>query len=206
MTRNMSPDMIAEFSSPSVSPVLMGEAYFDSATLRMWSGYGTLEWNGEDFLGGGNFIGVSPIEETQELQAKGIVVTLSGIPSTLIAAALVERSRGRPFRLYLASVQTRRYVATENEPGIVLTEGGGGVLLENQLIDTPLRIFSGIMDTMEFTDNGEEATIRLSVENILIVGQRAKLQRYTDEDQRKRFPEDAGLSFINQLQDKEIVW
>lgn len=204
--RNLSPDMIAEYSGPSVSPALLGELYFDSATLRMWTGYGTLTYNGEDFFGGGNFIGVSPIDETQETHAKGIVVSLNGIPSNLIAAALLERSRGRPFKLYLGSVVSKRYVATEDEPGIVKTEDDSNILLENQLLDSPYRIFSGLMDVMEFTDNGEEATIRLSVENSLIIGQRPKIGRYTMEDQKKRFPEDTGLDFINQLQDKEIVW
>lgn len=205
--RNISPDMIAEFSSSYVSPVLLGEAYFDTSTVRMWTGYGNLDWLGNTFFGGGNFIGVSPIDETQELQAKGVTVTLNGIPSSLIATALTERSRGRPFRLYLASVQTRRYVATEDEPGTVLLDGeSGSVLLENQLIDVPLRIFSGLMDVIEFVDDGTEATLRLSIESSLIVGQRQKIGRYTKEDQRKRYPDDAGLDFINQLQDKELVW
>lgn len=203
--RNLSPDMAAEFSSTSVSPVIMAELFFDNDTLRMWTGIGELEWGEKTFLGGGNFIGISPIEETQDTQAKGIVASLSGIPSTTIAASLLHKSRGRPFRLYLAAVDTKQSVATEDDD-IVLTEDGGRVLLENNLIDAPYRIFSGIMDTIEFTDNGEDANIRLSVENSLIIGQRAKLMRYTSEDQKKRFPNDTGLDLINQLQDKEIVW
>lgn len=205
MTRNMSAEMVEEYSAPNVSPVFLMEGYFDSETLRMWTGNGTLTWNGNDFIGGGNFLSVSPIEETQELQAKGLVVTLSGIPSTMVAAALTERSRGRPFRLYLGSVQSRQYVATEDD-GVVNTEDGGVVLLETVLFDEPFRIFSGFMDNIEIVDSGEESLLRLNVENILIIGQRTKVERYTDEDQRKRFPEDIGLSFINQLQDKEVVW
>lgn len=199
--------MIAEYSSGSVNPVLMAEMFFDSGTLRMWTGYGTLTYNGEEYFGGGNFIGISSIEETQDLEAKGIVATLNGIPTSLIAIALGERSRGRQFRLYLASVTTRRYVATESQPGAIELEGGDGyILLENQLVDAPYRIFSGLMDVMEITDNGEDSNIRLSVENALIIGRRAKIRRYTSEDQKKRFPTDKGLDFINQLQDKEIVW
>jgi hypothetical protein len=40
----------------------------------------------------------------------------------------------------------------------------------------------------------------------LIIGRRRKIRRYTDEDQRAVYPSDKGLSLINQLQDKEIVW
>lgn len=205
--RDLTPEMAAEFSGRSVSPVIMAEMFFDSATIGMWTGIGTLNWGDKEFLGGGNLIGVSPIEEEQGTVAKGIVVSLNGISPTLISAALAERCRGRKFNLYLGSVVRTRYVATEDEPGAVLVEDGSGyVLLENNLLDSPYRIFSGLMDVMEITDNGETANIRLSVENALIIGQRSKVARYTMEDQKKRFPDDTGLDFINKLQDKEIVW
>ena len=204
--RNLTPEMAAEFSAPVVSPVLMAEMFFDSQTVGMFTGIGTLQWGDKTFNGGGTFIGVSPIEETQETEAKGIVVSLNGISPTLISLALAERSRGRKFIMYLGSVITTRYVATEDDTGRVLTEDGDYVLLENNLVDSPYRIFSGLMDVMEISDNGETANIRLSVENALIVGQRAKVGRYTSEDQKKLFPGDTGLDFINQLQDKEVVW
>lgn len=205
--RNLTTDMIAEYASGHVNPVIMAEMFFDTGTLRLWTGYGTLEWGDKQFFGGGNLIGISPIEETQDLQAKGIVCSLTGIPSNILALALGERSRGRQFRLYLASATTKRYVATEDAPGVVeLEDGSGYVLLESQLIDSPYRIFSGLMDTIEITDNGETADVRMAVESILITGQRQKIRRYTDQDQKKRFPYDRGLEFINQLQDKEIVW
>lgn len=205
--RNLSPDMAAEFSGESTDPVLMGELEFDSGTLRMWTGLGSLFWGNKEFLGGGNFIGISPIEETQDTIAKGLVVSLNGVASTNIALALAERPRGRPFRLYLGVVSTRRYISTEDGDGRVeLEDGSGYVLLENNLFNSPYRIFSGLMDVIESSDNGETATLRLSVENILIVGQRTKLYRYTDLDQKKTYPNDKGLELINQLQDKELVW
>lgn len=205
--RNLSPEMAAEFSGESTDPVLMGELEFDSGTLRMWTGLGSLFWGEKEFLGGGNFIGISPIEETQDTIAKGLVVSLNGIATTNIALALAERPRGRPFRLYLGVVSSRRYISTEDGHGRVeLEDGSGYVLLENNLVDSPYRIFSGLMDVIESSDNGETATLRLSVENILIVGQRTKLYRYTDLDQKKTYPNDKGLELINQLQDKELVW
>lgn len=203
--RDVTPDMITQFSGAEVTPVLLADLVFDSATLYMWNGYGTFEWNGNSYLGGGNLVGISNIEETQELQAKGLVCTLSGIPSNLIAAALTERTRGRPFRLWLASYSSVRSVATEGGD-IVLTEDGGRVLLESQFIDSPYRIFTGLMDVIELSDTGETASLRLSVESSLLTGQRPKIGRYTDEDQKRRFPNDRGLEFINQLQDKEVVW
>lgn len=205
--RNLTPDMATEFAGKSVEPTLMAELFFDSQTLRFWTGIGNLDYNGNTFTGLGNFVGISPIEETQDIQAKGLVFTLSGIPSSTIALSLNERVRGRPFRLYLAATNVAQYVELEDGSGDVgLEDGSGKVLLENQFINAPYRLFSGLMDYMEFTDNGQTAEIRLSVENILIIGQRTKLQRYTMEDQRKYYPNDKGLEYINQLQDKEVVW
>lgn len=205
--RNLTPEMVAGFSDRYVSPAILIELFFDDETIRFWTGYGILNWGDLQFTGGGNLIGISPVEETQELHAKGLVATLSGIPSDLIAVALLKRVRGRPFRLHLGLVDTKRYVATEGGDGLVeLEDGSGYVRLENELVDSPYRLFSGLMDVMEFTDDGKMADIRLSVENALIVGQRSKVRRFTQEEQRKIYPNDMGLEFINQLQDREIVW
>lgn len=204
--RNVPAGVLAEYTSKSVKPAILLEMFFDSGTLRMWTGYGQLIVDDEIFYGAGNFIGISSIDETQELEAKGIVVSLNGISSELIAISLAERSRGRSFRMYLAVTESSGYIATEDAPGRVEVEDGGYILLENTLVDVPYKIFSGLMDVIEITDSGDTATIRLNVENALIIGKRTKIRRYTAEDQRKRFPNDKGLEFINQLQDKEIVW
>lgn len=205
--RTLTPAIIDEFTSKRVNPVYLAELFFDSGVLRLWSGYGTLEFNGETFFGGGNLIGISQVDETQQLEAKGIVCTLNGIPTNLIALALGERSRGRRFTLYMGAATTKRYIATEDDPGrIELEDGSGYILLENQLINDPFRVFSGLMDVIEITDSGDTSNLRLSVENILITGRRSKIRRYTSEDQKRFYPNDKGLDFINQLQDKEIVW
>jgi hypothetical protein len=130
---------------------------------------------------------------------------LNGVDTSLISLALTERQRGRSFRLYLAIVSTRPAVATE-DGGDVLTEDGGRVLVENELVDSPYRIFNGLMDTMEINTAGETATINLSVESLMIIGRKPKLRRYTSQEQKKYYPDDVGLDYIPNLQDKEVVW
>lgn len=206
MRSNITQSMLDEFASGAVRPVLLADMFFDSGTVRMFTGLGTLTYNGNDYLGGGQFINISSITESQDLKANGIVCSLNGLDSNLVALALTERTRRRPFRLYLGAQSTTQYVLTEDQPGYVLTEDGYKILLESQLVDTPYRIFSGLMDVMEGTTDGQTGDIKLSVENILLIGQRAREGRYTDEDQKRRFPLDRGLENINQLQDKSIVW
>lgn len=211
MRSNITQQMVDEYASGHVKPIILAELYFDSGTIYVFSGLGTLDFNGNTYLGGGKFIGCSAPKETQDTQANGIVCSLNGVDSSLIATSLQEKSRGRPFRLYLGAISTTQYLITEDtvdpdNPYYVLTEDGYKILLENQLVDAPYRIFSGLMDVMEFTDDGVQGDIKLAVENILIIGQRAKIGRYTNEDQTRRFPNDKGLSLINQLMDKSIVW
>lgn len=206
--RNIPAELASEIQSSHIQPAYLVELLFDTGTLRLWTGYGVLKWNGEEFFGGGNLISISDMDETQDIEAKGLVCTLNGIPSNIIALALSERSRGRKFRLYFATVETKSYIATEQDQGrIELEDGEGYILLENQLIaPNPYRLFSGLMDVIEISDNGSDAFVRLNVENNLIVGRRAKVSRYTKEEQRKLYPNDKGLDFINQLQDKEVTW
>lgn len=203
--RDISTGTSDEFISNSVQAAVMAEFFFDSQTIGMWTGYGTITYGEKEFLGGGNFVGVSPVTESQDLKANGVVLSLSGIPSNLVAVALAEKVKRRKVNLYIGIVGQKYVVKTEGNDD-VLTEDGGNVLVENQFLDEPYRFFSGLMDYFEITNSGESAEIRLFVENALIIGQRPKISRYTDEDQKRKFPDDRGFEFINRLQDREIVW
>lgn len=206
--RNLDTDMQAAFEGAAISPTLMAEFQFDSQTIGMFTGYGNLTWNGIDFSGSGNLAGISNIEETEDLEAKGIVLSLNGMDSTLLATVFEEKLKARKCNIYLGA-NAARHIALEESEGegaILLEDGSGYIALENDLLDTPVRLFSGLMDVAEINDTGSEGTIKLSVENILYIGQRAKLSRYTDAEQKRRYPDDRGLEGINELQNKEIVW
>lgn len=174
---------LADVLSGKIADVaLFAEMVFDSGILHMWTGLGNITWDSKTFIGGGNLIGVSSFQETQELQARGLELTLTGIPEDQIALALAEDTRGRPFKMWLASV------------------------LDGTVIGTPYRIFTGIMDSLAMKDTGQDATLVLKVESSVIIGQRNKVRRYTAEDQSKYFPADTGFKRINSLIDKEVTW
>ena len=207
--RNLTPEIAAEFASKHVEPIFLAEMFFDSGVLRMWTGVGDLEYNGNTFTGGGNLVSISAIEENQNIEAKGITCGINGIPSNLIALALQERSRGGPFRLYLSYILesvSEGFLDLEDGTGQITQEDDFLIELEANAIFNPYRIFTGIMDVINIVDNGDTALINLSVENSMLIGQREKVGRYTAEDQKRRYPGDKGLDFINRLQDKQIVW
>jgi hypothetical protein len=62
------------------------------------------------------------------------------------------------------------------------------------------------MDQMNIQENPDTATIELTVENKLIDLERPRIARYTSAYQKSVYPGDKGMDFIEDLQDKEIVW
>lgn len=183
MTRALNTDLKDEVIKPRLAPIFLTEFLFDSQTLRFWNGIGNLTWNGNIFTGAATLIGASEISETQDTQAQGIRFTLNGLPTTLVSLALQENYTGRVAILYFACLD-------EN----------------NQLVGEPYPIFSGKMDVMEIEDSGETASITLSVESKMLELKKAKVSRFTSEDQKRRYPDDKGFDFVPSLQDKEIVW
>lgn len=183
MSRGITGAVNTIFESDNLSPFMAIDLEFDGGNFYAWTGYGNITFNGATFIGGGDFLNVSQISETSEIQANGISVNLSGIPSDLISSALSETYQGRPAKLYL------------------------GVLDANSaVVADPYLIFSGRMDVMGIEDSGDTANINVTAESRLIDLERSRERRYTSEDQKINYPNDKGLEFIADLQDKEIVW
>ena len=183
MSRDITSAVNTILESDNLSPFLAVDLAFDGGHFVCWTGYGNISFGGTTFIGGGDFLNVSQISETAEIQANGINVTLSGIPSDLISSALNETYQGRPAKLYLG-----------------VLDANGAVVAD------PYLIFSGRMDTMGIEDSGDTANISLTAESRLIDLERSRERRYTSEDQKIDYPNDKGLEFIADLQDKEIVW
>tara|TARA_R100000988_G_scaffold100173_2_gene70301 strand:+ start:519 stop:1421 length:903 start_codon:yes stop_codon:yes gene_type:complete len=70
----------------------------------------------------------------------------------------------------------------------------------------PFILFDGFMDKMTIQDSGEKADITIACESALIALQKAKVRRYTAEDQKIDNPLDLGFDFVPDIQDLVIVW
>ena len=175
--------MRAVVAGQSISPILLLEAEFASGVVNLWTGFGPLSWDGKTWQGGGNLLEVSQVQETTTTRAAGVSVSLSGIPSEMIALALGEHYQGRPARVWFG----------------VLNESGA-------LMADPMLVFSGRMDVMNIDEGGETSTIGVTVENRLIDLNRPREIRYTHEAQQALYPGDKGFEFVSALQDKEVQW
>ena len=182
MSRNLTTAVQNQLAASELEPFFAIKLAFDSGDVRVWTGYNDITIASETYIGGGQLLSISPIQETVEIAARGVNMSLNGINSSLVSVALTESYQGRSAKVYL------------------------GVISSGAVVSDPYLVFDGRMDVMTIEDAGETANISLSAESRLIDLERARVRRYTDNDQQNQFAGDTGLRFVADLQDKEIAW
>jgi len=70
-TRDISTAIQNNLEDDVVYPFFAIELEFDSGPLRLWTGVGTLVFEGVSYTGTGNLLDVSSIEETTEIAVRG---------------------------------------------------------------------------------------------------------------------------------------
>jgi len=204
MSRDLSSITIDSISEDVVYPFFAVELQFDDNIIRMWTGQGTLVLSDETkWIGLGQLLNISSIEETSEMSVKGASISLSGIPSDLLSLALSQPYQGRVAKIYFGTFQQGSILQETSD--YILLEGGGRINLES-MSQGFNEIFSGYMDQMNIVESGDTATIEMMVENKLIDLERARIARFTSGYQKSIYPGDLGLDFIEDLQDKQIPW
>jgi len=137
----------------------------------------------QDYVGAGDLLSISEIEESADLKANGASVTLTGIKTSLVQTARDEDYQGRKMTISLGAM---------NETASVIA--------------TPAILFTGFMDVMTINDGGEYSTINVTCENKLIAFERSNRRRNTDGDQRIDHPADEGFSFVTSIVEKDFYW
>tara|TARA_R110000787_G_scaffold182380_1_gene294368 strand:- start:820 stop:1377 length:558 start_codon:yes stop_codon:yes gene_type:complete len=182
MTRPITSQMITELSAKEVELFLAIKLSFDSGTIALWTGYGDITFGSQLYTGAGTLLGLSAVQETPEIAAKGVQITLDSIQTSIVALALTENYQGRKGIVYL------------------------GALSSGSVVADPTLIFDGRMDVMSIEDNGDNCSISLTLESRLIDLERARVRRYTPEDQKVNYPNDKGFDFVSDLTDKVVKW
>ena len=185
MTRTGTSASFDESKASVAIPVNLVTLDFASGAVHMNSSPYPLVFDGDTFLGVGNLGAISIIQEGSDLQARGIELTLSGIPPELIAIALDEDYQGRDCKIWLG------FLASSHE--------------HSSLIIDPVQMGPWIMDTMDI-EMGETARITVRAESRLIRWDKPHSARYTNEEQQERFVGDLGLEFVPQMAEKELIW
>ena len=179
MSRDITATVSNALDDAVVSPFFAVDLDFDSGSLYVWSGYGDLVIGAKTYLGAGSLLNISSVTETTEMDAKGATLSMSGIPTSFLSLALQEPYQGRECLIYFG--------VTSNPSDYV-------------------EVFSGELDQMNIEESGDTCVVSVTAENVLIKLERPIVRRFTNEDQKSRFPNDRGLEFVAALQDKDILW
>ena len=182
MSRDLTSGVQTAIEATQVQPFLLFEGLFSSGYVRMWSGYGDIVWDARTWTGVGSLMGISAVQETSEIQANGITVTMNGIPSELISLALQESEQGRSGKVYL------------------------GFLDESGVIADPTMIFEGKLDIPAIQEEGDTSTISITYESRLINLQRSRESRFTNEEQQREYDGDLGCEFVPAMKEVTLTW
>ena len=184
MARTLTAAMLTAIDNDLVKPALFVAIEFSTGTIRLWSGVGSITFDGNSYTGAGDLLAVSQVEETDDLKAVGMTFSLSGIPSALLTPALSAVEYNRPADMYLGFID----------------------ISTGALVADPVKMWGGSVDNANINDSGEMATITISAENELIALDRPKSRRYTSEDQKLRDATDEGFNAVPTLQTAQILW
>jgi hypothetical protein len=182
-TRPLAPAFDAAVQDARLEPIVLFEGVFDAGTLRFWTGFGTVSWNGQSWNGFGNLVGLSAIEETLDTRATAVRIALNGVAPSIISTVLAQARHNQAGRLWFGAL-----------------DAAGNVIAD------PYFCFAGKLGGVSIEDSGDACTVSVTYESELALLEQSAERRYTDEDQRIDYPEDAGLEFVAGLQDKQIPW
>tara|TARA_Y100001937_G_scaffold81921_1_gene110818 strand:+ start:21 stop:617 length:597 start_codon:yes stop_codon:yes gene_type:complete len=194
MARTNIGNILSKLDDAEVSPFYAVELFFDTETLRVWTGFGDITVNSggnNTYNGLGEVLSISDVQESQDISAKGVNLTLSGIPSNLLVHALSSPYQGRLCNIHFGFID---WSSPSNQAGIL--------------------VFTGYMDTMLIDEGAETSTITTSIESRLIDLERPRTRRYTSESQKKRnttaLPTnttgDLAFDFVESLQNQRLQW
>ena len=214
MSRELTSQTVLSLDDDVIHPFFAVEMNFDSDdVLRLWTGVGTLVFEGVSWTGAGTLLGISAVEETTETAARGADINITGLPSEVLSLALSTPYQGRTCKIYFG-VLTKDSSILKEDSNFVLLESGGKTSSES----TPIgygnasfnEIFCGYMDQMNINEGADTGTVQVKVENKLIDLERARVARYTSEYQRSRniagASDDAGFDFVATMQDQKLAW
>lgn len=186
MTRTIISSILNALDDAEVSPFYAVELFFDTDTVRVWTGYGDItvtSGSGQTYNGIGDLLSISDVQESQDISAKGINLTLSGIPSNLLVHALNTPYQGRLCNIHFGFIN---WSSPANQNAMLA--------------------FTGYMDTMNIDEGPETSTIVTSVESRLIDLERPRNRRYTSENQKQRHSGDLAFDFVESLQNQRLQW
>ena len=181
MSRSVSSTNLTEINASHLHEVVLVKMEFDTPAYAH-SGIGTISYDGNDYLGVGDFGSISNTTESEQLRPNSLTLQLSGVDSTLLTEALDSGNYGDVVTLYVGYRQD-----------------------DGTLVDDPWLLWRGTFDYASIS-RGADNVVSIVVQHDLAVLDEVNGGRYTDEDQQSKFTGDVGLEFIADMANLTLVW
>lgn len=181
MPRQLDPTFVAALQSGNISPLFAAVLSFKTSQQWIWTGVGNLEVNGNTYIGVGSFAKIGTVTEGTDVHAYGTTVTLSGIDPVLMGDCMTEVVPGGQATLWFG-------------------------LIANGTVIGFYELFNGGMDQPNINVGQDSISISLALETRMLNLQRATNRRWTQAEQRNRFPTDTAFAGVEILNDQAIIW
>jgi len=166
----------AVLAGGAIPLAFFAELSFRSGTERYWTGIGPIVWDGATWNGVGTMGAASPMESSEDFRSNGITLQLVGLPSeafTDFDSLQASDYKGRRARLVTAIMTPDFRTVVHAIP----------------------RFYC--IDTLDYeVDPDLGAVISVAIEVETRRASRARVRRYTPQDQEAEFPGDKAFEFV----------
>lgn len=151
--------------------------------LYVHSRAGELDYDGNTYLGMGEYGSLNAINEDSGLTPQRVQLTLSNIGGYWNSQVITDglQYQNKDVYIYLALLDEQRAIIGE-----------------------PITIFRGVTGNLNFTET-DSSSITIEVMNQFAIWNRAANFRYTNAQQEELFPGDTGLQYVQDTL-KAVLW
>ena len=168
--------------------VLLVDISLREQEYNLFSGSGTLNILGKDYIGSGLIVSVSDAQETEEPIPRSMTISLAGADATLRAAALMDDYQAQPVTLSLATVD--------------VDANGLAIATSNRII------FQGFVShaTIEDDHSSGTSTIAYALTTTLADHRGIPQTIYSSSSQAEIDASDTAFDRLPYLVSQEIFW
>lgn len=181
MSRSIGASNITAVEAQNVHEIVLAKIEFDTP-VYVHSGIGSVVFDGDTYLGVGDFGNVREVRESESLGPNPFELTLSGIDSALLAEGLNAANFGD-----------------------VVTVYAGYRLDDGTLVADPWQIARGRVEYPSLA-RGDTNSITLRCQHDLAVLDEIIGAKYSDEDQVTRYIADTGFEFVEEQGSLRLFW
>jgi hypothetical protein len=187
MSRTLTTGFIGASESEHFDAAHLIEFAFDGGASYVTDAGHDVPWNGNNYIGAGNVVGMDVIRETSTNEVLAVKLSLAGPVSAYRSLALAEHSHGR-----LCTIRIAMFA--------------DGVVIADPTVEHIGRL-GAISMVDELTDNGDvRSVISVSSESKHAGARKPKNRRHALEDHQIDHSTDTIHRFMPALQEKALVW